>query len=66
MKTRRRTLVAIGALLAAPLGIRAQQVRKIFRIGVLTGAVAENAPNAETFRQQLRELGYKEGRTIAI
>ena len=63
---RRQFLIATGALFAAPLAAGAQQARKIPRIGVLTGAVAEKAPNAETFRQRLRELGYEEGRTIAI
>jgi len=63
---RRQFLIGAGAFVAAPLGVLAQQVRKIPRIGVLTGAVAENAPNAEAFRQRLRELGYVEGRNIAI
>ena len=63
---RRQFLIGTGAFVAAPLGVLAQQVRKIPRIGVLTGAVAENAPNAEAFRQRLRELGYVEGRNIAI
>lgn len=63
---RRQFLLTTGALLAAPLLARAQRARRIPRIGVLTGAVAEKAPNAETFRQRLRELGYEEGRNIAI
>ena len=63
---RRQFLLTTGALLAAPLLARAQRASMIPRIGVLTGAVAEKAPNAETFRQRLRELGYEEGRNIAI
>jgi putative ABC transport system substrate-binding protein len=52
------------ALLAAPLAAGAQ-VAKVPRIGVLrVGAPPD--PAIEGFRQGLRELGYVEGRTIAI
>jgi ABC-type uncharacterized transport system substrate-binding protein len=54
-------------LLAAPLASQAQAPAKVPRIGFLgTGAPAETAPRVEAFRQGLRDLGYVEGRNIAI
>ena len=61
---RRRFLTAIGSVIAWPLAAGAQQ-RTIPRVGVL---VAESAPHpfTEAFRTGMRELGYVEGRTVAI
>ncbi len=61
--------LAFGILLAAPLGAQAQQAGKVARIGVL----GDTSPPAETsysgiaaFRQELRDLGYEEGRRVTI
>jgi putative ABC transport system substrate-binding protein len=66
---RRKFLLAASALLAAPLA-RAQLPAKVPRIGVLLPGSAPSAgepsPNLESFRHGLRELGYVEGRSIAI
>src|SRR5215470_15758339 len=61
---RRRFLSAIGSVIAWPLAASAQQ-RTIPRVGVL---VAESAPHpfTEAFRSGMRELGYVEGRSVAI
>jgi putative ABC transport system substrate-binding protein len=66
--TRRAFLGALtGVLLPAPLAAYAQQSTKMSRIGFLaSGASAGTAPRLETFRQGLRDLGYVEGRNIAI
>src|SRR5262249_17955291 len=58
------TLVG-GSLLAAPCPAGAQQHKTIPRVGVL---VAESAPHpfTEAFRSGMRELGYVEGRNVAI
>jgi putative ABC transport system substrate-binding protein len=54
-------------LLAAPLAAQEQQPAKLSRIGFLaTGAPADTGVRLEAFRQGLRELGYVEGRSIAI
>ncbi|MBI4528972.1 MAG: hypothetical protein HY695_34675 [Deltaproteobacteria bacterium] len=46
---------------------RAQQPAKVPLIGFLGGAAASTNPSRiEAFRQGLRELGYVEGKTIAI
>lgn len=66
---RRKFLLAASALLGAPL-VRAQSPAKVPRIGMLFPGAAPSAgepsPNLDSFRQGLRELGYVEGRSIAI
>jgi len=63
---RRTFLACTGAvLLAAPLAAEAQQAGRVWRIGML---LASDSPtlNVEAFRQELRKLGYVEGRNILI
>jgi len=56
-----------GSLLAAPLAAEAQQAGKAFRIGVLSPVAAEPASTGiPAFRQGLRELGYVEGKNVAL
>ena len=52
------------ALLAAPLAVDAQPA-KIPRIGVI-GELSPDDPFLAAFRQGLRELGYAEGKNIAV
>ena len=55
-----------SVLLAAPHA-RAQQAKKVYRIGWLSPAsVATGLPNLEALRAGLRELGYVEGQNITI
>jgi len=54
--------LALG-LFAAPLATEAQQVGKVFRIGLLGNVYT---PPYDAFRQGLRELGYVEGQNIII
>jgi len=66
----RRTFLGTlaGGLLAAPLAAWAQPAAKMPRIGVLVPAEPDdpNEPNVGTFRQTLRDLGYVEGKNIAV
>ncbi len=65
----RRTFIgcAAGGLLAAPLSARAQQVGKVYRIGILESIpAAQNAANLDALRRGLRDLGYVEGRNLII
>jgi putative ABC transport system substrate-binding protein len=57
-----------GAAVAWPLVARAQQPSaKVFRIGFLGSATADNLPKRpEAFRAGLRDLGYQEGRDFVI
>jgi putative ABC transport system substrate-binding protein len=66
---RRRDFTVLFVIGAAmwPMQIRAQQLRKIPRIGVLLpGAPATWSLRSKALLDGLRELGYVEGRTIAI
>jgi putative ABC transport system substrate-binding protein len=60
-------LATVGlAFLASPLAAMAQAEReRIPRIGLIRPGVPPD-PSVEAFRQGLRDLGYVEGRTIAI
>jgi ABC-type uncharacterized transport system substrate-binding protein len=59
----RRAFLGTLGLLAAPLAAEAQP--SLHRIGILFPYVAADPLN-EKMRQALRDLGYVEGRTIAI
>ena len=57
----RRTFIGrvAGGLLAAPLAARAQQVGKVYRIGILeTIPAARNAANFDALRKGLRNLAF--------
>jgi len=63
---RRRAFIhTMGAALASPLAAHAQSRGRVPLVGVL---VAESAPHpfTEAFRSGMRDLGYTEGRTVAI
>jgi putative ABC transport system substrate-binding protein len=66
MMDRRIFLMTVAGLLAAPLAAEAQQAGKVYRIGVLTPSANVPLATFDAFRQTLRELGYVEGRNIAI
>jgi len=60
----RRTFLVVTLLLAVPLAARAQQVKSARRIGVLAQDLQPGL--LDTFRDELRKLGYAEGRDISI
>lgn len=68
---KRRAVIALlgGAAVAWPLAVRAQQVDRRRRIGVLM-AIAESDPEGKArvaaFRERLQKLGWVEGRNIQI
>ena len=55
-----------GSVLAAPLTAQTQPAGKVPRIGILSPASTSATPVFEALRQGLRDLGYEEGRTIAL
>ena len=63
---RREFLGLTGAAVAWPLATRAQQAERVRRIGVVGGDATVWAPWTGAFVSRLRELGWIEGRTIAI
>src|SRR5262249_28499816 len=65
----RREFIALigGAAAAWPLALRAQQPAKLPTIGFLgSGSPAADTPWTTPFLQRLHELGWVEGRTVAI
>jgi putative tryptophan/tyrosine transport system substrate-binding protein len=64
---RRREFITFlgGAAATWPLATRAQQFGKMPRVGVLVSLSAPH-PFTEAFRSGMRDLGYIEGRNIAI
>jgi putative ABC transport system substrate-binding protein len=59
------------SLFATPLAAEAQPAEKVYRIGYLSIGSAPGTPGSyprplDGFRQQLRELGWVEGRNLAI
>jgi putative ABC transport system substrate-binding protein len=58
-------IVLTLTLLAAPVAALAQQAGKVARIGILSPSPA-NAARVDAIREGLRDLGYIEGRHIAI
>jgi putative ABC transport system substrate-binding protein len=67
LDVRRREFISLigGAAATWPLAARAQQFGKIPRVGVLVSLSAPH-PFTEAFRSGLRDLGYIDGRNIAI
>ena len=66
---RRREFITLlgGAAAAWPLMARAQQLGRVYRIGMLeTIPAASNAANFDALRKGLRELGYVEGQNLII
>ena len=62
-------IVAIGMtllLLVAPAAAEAEQPSKVYRLGFLTGAGQGVSVVNQAFRDQLRTLGYIEGRNLVF
>ena len=58
--------LALALVLAAPAA-EGQQAAKIYRLGYLTiGSASDGLERLDLFRQALRELGYIEGRNVAL
>ena len=65
---KRREFIALlgGAAASWPLAARAQQVPAPRRIGVLLVGLSSDSKEAQHFRRGLRDIGYSEGRDLAI
>jgi len=67
MRLIRLVVLALGVLVAPLAGEAQRQPTKVHRIGLLGGGSAStNAARIDAFRQGLRELGYLEGKNVAI
>ena len=67
MVARRRVLLSVAALACAPRGIAAQSPPKLLRVAILSEST-ETARRSlwALFRERLAQLGYVEGRTLAL
>ena len=66
-RDRREFIAALSAAAALPITAHAQQLPKIWRIGVLESASRElNTPNMNVFLKTLREYGYIDGENLVI
>jgi ABC-type uncharacterized transport system substrate-binding protein len=63
---RRGFIALVGGIVVAPIAVGAQQAAKLARIGYLSPNLATNPHMNEAFLQGLRDLGYVEGRNLAI
>ena len=63
---RRETVLALAALGAAPLTSFAQPPGKVWRIGFLSSRSGPDESSNQAFLDQLRILGYTEGRNLSI
>jgi len=63
---RREFIAAVGGAAVWPFVARAQQAGRLARVGILTGGGQPANPVFEAFRQEMRRLGYVEGRTLMI
>src|SRR5215471_12774734 len=60
-------LAICAVFLALSFPLKAQQTKKVLRIGILPpGPISERVHLWEAFRQGLRELGYVEGKNIIL
>src|SRR5947209_7749694 len=69
MRRRRKVLLALGAaVIVAPVAAFAQQQGKVWRLGFLRFArySATDSYTRDALVQRLRELGYADGKNLAI
>ena len=60
---RRDFITLLGGATAWPISVRAQQLGRILRVGMLVGF---DDPNIKIFRQELEKLGWSEDRNLHI
>jgi hypothetical protein len=64
-RTLRCIVILTLSLLVAPHTVEAQQVGKVWRVGLLEYTPIPERSLPEAFRTELRNLGYVEGKNIA-
>jgi putative tryptophan/tyrosine transport system substrate-binding protein len=63
---RREFITLVGGVAAWPLAARAQPSGRPVRVGILTHGGELANPLFDAFRQEMRRLGYVEGRTLVL
>jgi putative ABC transport system substrate-binding protein len=65
--TKKLSLVVAAFIAVAPLAAEAQQVGKVYRIGVLASSTEANfEPSVKVFREALHAAGWVEGRNVTV
>jgi putative tryptophan/tyrosine transport system substrate-binding protein len=59
-------MVVLALSFLAPFAAMGQQAEKLFRIGAVSAGAPRSSPHWTAFAQRLGELGYVEGRNVAI
>src|SRR5262245_61332380 len=59
-------VVLVISFLAAPLAAQAEPAGKVYRIGLLSSWLPSDQDPLTPLRQQLRDLGYVEGRNLVV
>jgi putative ABC transport system substrate-binding protein len=63
---RREFITLVGGAAAWPLTARAQQANRVVKIGILASGNQLTSPVIESFRREMRNLGYLEGSNMTI
>lgn len=64
---RRRFVVGTALMLSLGDAARAQTAQKVYRLGIIAaGANEREAPFIAAFEQRLRELGWVDGKNLAV
>ena len=69
IRSKRKRFIVLGMcamLFSLCFPVQAQQAKKIYRVGRLSGALSSSRFNIDTLRRELRDLGYIEGKNIAF
>ena len=67
MKRREFITLLGGAAVSCPLGARAHgHSERVYHVGVLLGTTQSGPEPVQAFAQELRRLGWKEGRGVRI
>jgi putative tryptophan/tyrosine transport system substrate-binding protein len=66
MMNRRAFVTGLGAVLAAPLRVEAQQVGRVWRIGLFHVGLDHVPPSLDGLRDGLKALGYEDGKNIRL
>ena len=63
---RRAFVTGLGAALAGPLAVEAQQAGRVYRIGLFHVGLDHVPPSLDGLRDGLKALGYEEGKNIRL
>ena len=66
MDRRRFLLTSLAGTFAAPLAAKAQQARKVWRLGFLAPGLPQDTTRSSVLMQTLQELGYVQNQSLVV